>query len=50
MALTVKNLSGSNETTGRNHDIFGTREVGLYKVTLDNSYPANGYASLPVSS
>jgi hypothetical protein len=46
-ASNVKNVSGSNETTGRNHDIWGTREVGLYRVTLTNSAPAGGFTFDP---
>lgn len=43
----VKNLSGSNETNGRNHDVWGTREVGLYRVTLTASAPVGGFTFDP---
>ena len=46
-ASNVTNVSGSNETTGRNHDVWGAREVGLYRVTLTSSAPAGGFTFDP---
>jgi hypothetical protein len=46
-ASNVKNITGANETTGRNHDVWGAREVGLYRVTLTNSAPAGGFTFDP---
>jgi hypothetical protein len=47
-ASNVTNVSGSSaQTTGRNHDVWGAREVGLYRVTLTNSAPAGGFTFDP---
>ena len=39
--------NGATVTTGRSHDIFGSHEVGLYKVTLTSSAPAGGFSFDP---
>lgn len=46
-ASNVTNISGSNQTTGRNHDIWGAREVGLYRVALTSSAPVGGFTFDP---
>lgn len=43
MAVATTNISGSSaQTTGRKEDIWGTRRIGLYRVTLDASYVTGG--------
>lgn len=46
-ASSVKNITGAAETTGRNHDVWGAREVGLYRVTATNSYVTGGFSFDP---
>jgi hypothetical protein len=47
-AASVTNVSGSSaQTTGRNHDVWGAREVGLYRVALTSSAPAGGFTFDP---
>jgi len=35
-------VSVSTVTKGRSNDVWGTRQIGLYRVTLDSSYADNG--------
>jgi hypothetical protein len=47
-ASNVSNVSGSSaQTTGRNHDVWGAREVGLYRVTGTNGYVTGGFTFDP---
>lgn len=46
-APTVGPVCASVTTSGRNEDIFGTRRVGLYRLTLQASSPDGGYAFDP---
>ena len=44
----VVNLNSSaNLTTGRNHDVWGAHEVGLYKISLTSSAPTGGFSFDP---
>jgi hypothetical protein len=45
MALTV--ATGDGITKGRSVELWGTRRVSVFRVTLDTSYPSNGYAFDP---
>lgn len=47
MAVTVTSVNAGVTTSGRNEDSWGARRVGLYRVTLDNSYLAGGVAFDP---
>lgn len=49
-AATVKNISaGTTETKGRTLEVFGTRRVGLFQLTLSSSYSTGGEAFDPRS-
>lgn len=46
-AASVTNVTGAAETSGRNHEVWGSREVGLYRVALTSSAPAGGFTFDP---
>lgn len=37
-------VSVSTVTKGRSNDVWGTRQIGLFRVTFDSSYPTGGEA------
>lgn len=42
MAVTVTPVCASESRSGRNEDVWGTRRVGVYRVTFDSSYLTGG--------
>lgn len=47
-AASVTNVSSSStKTTGRNREVWGTREIGLFQIVLTSSAPAGGFTFDP---
>lgn len=49
MTVTVATLNAGTTIDGRARDIWGTRTVGLFQVTMDSSYTSGGEAFDPRS-